>query len=67
MGSTGHSYMRVGRKIYDFAFSARANDFHAPTGNAYGFSMAATPNNSSSANVETKSPQWAVFFVQRVS
>ncbi len=43
MGSTGHSYMRVGRKIYDFAYGARANDFRAPTGNAYGFLMAATP------------------------
>ncbi len=43
MGSTGHSYMRVGRKIYDFAFSARVNDFRSPTGNAYGFLMASTP------------------------
>lgn len=43
MGRTGHSYMRVGRKIYDFAYYARANDFKAPTSNAYGFVMAATP------------------------
>lgn len=43
MGTTGHSYMRVGRKIYDFAYMARANDFHAPTANAYGFVMASTP------------------------
>lgn len=43
MGSTGHSYLRVGRKIYDFAFWARANDFRAPTSTAYGFTMAATP------------------------
>lgn len=43
MGSTGHSYMRVGRKIYDFAYGARANDFRAPTSGAYGFVMAATP------------------------
>ncbi len=42
LGSTGHSYMRVGRKIYDFAYLARANDFKAPTGNAYGFVMPAT-------------------------
>lgn len=43
MGTTGHSYMRVGRKIYDFAYMARANDFRAPTGNAYGFVVTATP------------------------
>jgi hypothetical protein len=43
MGTTGHSYLRVGRKIYDFAYIARANEFKAPTGNAYGFVMAATP------------------------
>jgi hypothetical protein len=43
MGTTGHSYLRVGRKIYDFAYIARANEFKAPTGNAYGFVMATTP------------------------
>jgi hypothetical protein len=43
IGSTGHSYMRVGRKIYDFAYGARANDFRAPTSGAYGFLMASTP------------------------
>ena len=43
IGRTGHSYLRVGRKIYDHAFGARVNDFRSPTSGAYGFVMSATP------------------------